>query len=171
MSVVGDLVIIAVLFVLAVAMTYERPRAWLLAGGRALAERYGRPEHSPVWEQEHAELWLMARRKQLSEDLQRIEQLLRHDERMSATRQLGNRLAREQLRASLARIPDLLPGRDRFVAYQPAEVPRFAYAGPSGARPGDVAAPSPVVHGGRGTTAWSTTSAPTVEVLDVSGWR
>ena len=56
----------------------------------------------------------MARRRQLTEDLRRIEQLLLHDETMSATRQLGNRLARDQLLVSLARIPDVLPGRDRY---------------------------------------------------------
>jgi len=147
MTVVVDLVIIAVLFAFAVALTYQRPRAWLLAVARALAQRYGHPEHTPAWEQEHAELWLMARRKQLTEDLDRIERLLRHDERMSATRQLGNRLARDQLIASLARIPELLPGRDRFFSPEPL--------------PYDRPAPSPVMAA-RG---------PVVEVLEVGGWR
>lgn len=108
-----ELGIIAMLFGLGLAVTYERPRAWLIAGAQGLAARYGRPEHDADWEQEHAELWLMARRKQLVEDLRRIEHLIRHDEHMSATRQIGNRLARDQLIASLARIPDVLPGRDR----------------------------------------------------------
>ena len=65
---------------------------------------------------------------------------------MSATRQLGNRLAREQLLVSLARIPDVLPGRDRYTAYEP-----LSY---------EMAAPSPALAS-RGTS---------VEVLDVSGW-
>lgn len=153
MTVVVDLGIIAVLFAVAVMLTYQRPRGWLLAGARAFVARYGRPEHTPAWELEHAELWLMARRRQLTEDLDRIERLLRHDQHMSATRQLGNRLARDQLIASLARIPDLLPGRDRSLAY--AVVPR------SEPLADDRAAPSPVLAaGGR-----------TVEVLEVGGWR
>lgn len=114
-------------------------RAW-----RATVARYGRPEHTPAWELEHTELWLMARRQQLTEDLRRIERLLLHDELMSATRQLGNRLARDQLVASLARIPDVLPGRDRYFAYE-----RVSY--------------EPVA-------AFSSRSG-SVEVLDVVGWR
>jgi hypothetical protein len=151
MTVMVDLLVIAVLFVFAVAMTYQRPRSWLIEAVRGTAARYGRPEHTPAWELEHAELWLMARRRQLSEDLRRIEGLLLHDESMSATRQLGNRLARDQLIASLSRIPDILPGRDRSFTYEPVES-ALAY---------DVAAPSPAM-------AVRTTS---VEVLDVSGWR
>lgn len=146
MAVAVDLVIIAVLFVIAVTLTYDRPRAWLFRQGRRLATRYGRPEHTADWELEHAELWLMARRKQLTEDLSRIERLLLHDAAMSATRQLGNRLARDQLAVSLARIPDLLPGRDRSYAYAPV--------------PHESTAPSPVLAG-RGAS---------VEVLDVTGW-
>lgn len=143
MSVVVDLGIIAVLFALAVAVTYERPRVWLVTGMQGLAARYGRPEHTPAWEQEHAELWLMARRTKLTADLRRIEQLLLHDATMSATRQLGNRMARDQLIASLARIPDLLPGRDRFLVDAPAVSPVFT----------------------------TTARTHSVEVLDVSGWR
>jgi hypothetical protein len=151
MTFLVDLLVIAVLFVFSVAMTYQRPRSWLIEAVRGMAARYGRPEHTPAWEQEHAELWLMARRRQLTEDLGRIERLLLHDETMSATRQLGNRLARDQLIASLARIPDVLPGRDRSLTYESVES-ALAY---------DVAAPSPAM-------AVRTTS---VEVLDVSGWR
>ena len=147
MAVTVDLVIIAILFVIAVLLTRDRSRAWLIAQGSELAGRYGRPEHTPEWELEHAELWLMARRKQLTEDLHRIEQLLLHDATMSATRQLGNRLAREQLLVSLARIPDVLPGRDRYTPYQPL--------------PHEMAAPSPALARRGGS----------VEVLDVSGWR
>ena len=147
MAVAVDLVIIAILFVIALMLTYDRPRAWLLAQGSELAGRYGRPEHTPEWELEHAELWVMARRKQLIEDLRRVEQLLLHDATMSATRQLGNRLAREQLLVSLARIPDVLPGRDRYSAYEPV--------------PYESSAPSPALA----------SRAASVEVLDVSGWR
>jgi hypothetical protein len=65
---------------------------------------------------------------------------------MSATRQLGNRLAREQLLVSLARIPDVLPGRDRYAAYVPL--------------PYEAAAPSPALAN----------RTASVEVLDVGGW-
>ena len=147
MGVTVDLVIIAILFVIAVLLTRDRSRAWLIAQGSELAGRYGRPEHTPEWELEHAELWLMARRKQLSEDLARIERLLLHDASMSATRQLGNRLARDQLLVSLARIPDVLPGRDRSFVYEPL--------------PYETSAASPAL--GR--------RAASVEVLDVGGWR
>lgn len=146
MAVAVDLVIIAILFVIALMLTYDRPRAWLLRQGTGFAARYGRPEHTADWELEHAELWLMARRKQLTEDLRRIERLLLHDASMSATRQLGNRLARDQLLVSLARIPDLVPGRDRWYAYEPVAH--------------ESSVPSPALAG-RGTS---------VEVLDVSGW-
>lgn len=119
MTVVVDLLIIAVLLALGLGLTYQRPRTWLIAALRSAAVRYGQPEHTPDWELEHAELWLMARRRQLSEDLGRIERLLLHDATMSATRQLGNRLARDQLIASLARLPEVLPGQDRYVAHEP----------------------------------------------------
>ena len=149
MAVMVDLVVIAILFVIAVAADLATARApgWSRARDD-VAARYGRPEHTPEWELEHAELWLMARRKQLTEDLRRIEQLLLHDATMSATRQLGNRLARDQLVVSLARIPDVLPGRDRYLA--PVER-LLAY---------EMAAPSPALA-----------RHATVEVLDVSGWR
>ena len=147
MAVTVDLIIIAILFVIAVLLTRDRSRAWLIAQGSEIAGRYGRPEHTPEWELEHAELWLMARRRQLSEDLARIERLLLHDASMSATRQLGNRLARDQLLVSLARIPDVLPGRDRSFVYEPL--------------PYETSAASPAL--GR--------RAASVEVLDVGGWR
>lgn len=150
MAVVVDLVVIAVLVVLGAVFTHERPRVWLWQHVAAFAERHGRPEHTAEWEREHTELWLMARRRQLLADLRRIESLLLHDDTMSATRQLGNRLARDQLRASLARIPDLLPARDRYAAYE--TVAPTAY---------DTPAPSPALAG----------RARTVEVLDVGGWR
>lgn len=152
MAYVLDLAFIVVVFVVAGTMTHERPRVWLVSGVQGLAVRWARPEHTPAWELEHAELWLMARRRQLTEDLRRIERLLRHDETMSATRQLGNRLARDQLIASLARIPDVLPGRDRYADPTGDRSPRPAY---------DVAASSPALAG----------RSRSVEVLDVGGWR
>ncbi|HYI52438.1 MAG TPA: hypothetical protein VEX57_00620, partial [Microlunatus sp.] len=60
MGVAVDLVIIAILFVIAVLLTRDRPRAWLIAQGTVFVDRHGRPEHTPEWEREHTELWLMA---------------------------------------------------------------------------------------------------------------
>lgn len=148
---VVDLVTIAALFALAVVVSYPRPRTWMVALGAEFVSRFGRPEHPPAWELENAELWLMTRREQLTENLRRIEFLLLHDQAMSATRQLGNRLARDQLVASLALIPDRPPGQDRRFAHPTAFAPM----------PDDIAAPTP-------TTA---TRRPVVEVLEVGGWR
>lgn len=151
MAAVGvDLVVIAALFLLAFALTFEGARARLLQWAQAFAARYGRPEHTPEWELEHAELWLMARRTRLQEHLRRVEMLLRHDEHMSATRQIGNRMARDQLIASLARIPDVLPGQGRHLthSFRRAEPSASAYE----------ISPRPATRS-------------TVEVLDVSGWR
>ncbi len=148
MSFTDELVVFGLLLVLVLLLRFARTRAWLLRPASALVARFGRPEHTPEWERDHAELWLMARRQRLLADLRRIESLLLHDETMSATRQLGNRLAREQLLASLARIPDLLPAQDRSFRYEPAVCPAYE------------AVASPAL----------TTRGSSVEVLDVSGW-
>lgn len=151
MTITVDLVMFVVLLGFVVLASRETPRAWLVRAGKALATRFTHPEHTPEWELEQAELWLMARRRQLIEDLSRIERLLSCDESMPATRQLGNRLARDQLIASIARIPEVLPGRDRSLATSPA-YEALAYDRP---------APSPALA----------TRGPVVEMLDVSGWR
>lgn len=160
MEMIGEAVVLGTLLTLALLLRFARSRAWLIRLGRGLSIRFGRPEHTPEWERAHAELWLMARRRQLMADLRRIESLMLHDDWMSATRQLGNRLARDQLIVSLARIPELLPARDRWFGYD-APTP-VAY---------DVAAPAPL-------TVPTALAAPTnlsdrrtsVEVLDVVGW-
>lgn len=148
MPTTGGLVVLGVLLALALLLRFARSRAWLIELCRRFAIRFGRPEHTPEWEREHAELWLMARRRRLMTDLRRIESLLLHDETMSATRQLGNRLARDQLIASLARIPELLPARDRYFGYDAAN-PIVC----------DGAIPAPL-----------TDRQSSVEVLDVIGW-
>lgn len=58
---------------------------------------------------EDPDLWLWYRRRRMCEDLRRIERLLVTDMGMSATRQLGNRLAYRQLLADLRRTPDVYP--------------------------------------------------------------
>lgn len=141
--------LIGVMFVAAVVLSGQARRTLLLELGRAAAARFARPRQTSEWETEQTELWLMARRRQLTEDLARVEQLIRNDAWMSATRQIGNRLARDQLVAGLRRIPDLLPGRDRYAVLEP--VPQIGYDSPV---PGPALSP-------RG---------PAVEVLEVGGW-
>jgi hypothetical protein len=72
---------------------------------------------NPVTEPDAAslELWHALRRQQLQRDLDRVRRLIADDAWMSATRQVGNRMAYEQLLAELA---DLGPAP----ALQPADV-------------------------------------------------
>ncbi len=79
-----------------------------------LAERISlwaaaRAERTEDWDPDEAELWLVEKRRKLTADLRRIEHLLTIDSSMSATRQLGNRLAHRQLVDDLRRIPEVLP--------------------------------------------------------------
>jgi hypothetical protein len=68
-----------------------------------------RHERTEEWDPDEAELWLVEKRRRLSADLRRIERLLATDSWMSATRQLGNRLAYRQLVEDLRDIPEVLP--------------------------------------------------------------
>jgi hypothetical protein len=74
--------------------------------GGVILDRLSRP---PDLDQEAVELSQVLRRKRLFADLQRIEHLIATDTWMSATRQLGNRLAYEQLLDDLKHTPDVLP--------------------------------------------------------------
>ena len=47
MTVMVDLVVIAVLFLFAVAMTYQRPRSWLVQAAREMAARSWPPRAHP----------------------------------------------------------------------------------------------------------------------------
>ena len=55
------------------------------------------------------ELWQMERRRKLCADLRRVEHLLATDTWMSATRQLGNRIAYHRLVDDLRHTPEVLP--------------------------------------------------------------
>jgi hypothetical protein len=55
-----------------------------------------------------AELWQMERRRRLCADLRRVEHLLATDTWMSATRQLGNRIAYDRLVDDLRHTPDVV---------------------------------------------------------------
>lgn len=52
-------------------------------------------------------LWVALRRRQLCADLERLQRLVATDMWMSATRQLGNRIAHRQLLLELERTPDI----------------------------------------------------------------
>jgi hypothetical protein len=94
---------------------------------------------------------LMYRRDRLCADLRRIEHLLATDAWMSATRQLGNRLAYDQLVAELRRIPDLPSSFERQT---------LDWWNESKSQP---------VWGGRLTTNGYSEKPATVEILEI-GW-
>jgi hypothetical protein len=103
-------------------------------------------------DQEAEELSRAARRERLCADLRRVEHLIATDTWMSATRQLGNRLAYEQLLDDLRHTPDVLPaipGMNEINSWTPAT----ATAQP--------ATPD---------TGYGTRNAPKIEILEI-GWR
>jgi hypothetical protein len=117
--------------------------------GGAILDRLSRPDDV---DQEADELWRAARREQLCADLRRVEQLIATDTWMSATRQLGNRLAYEQLLDDLKHTPDVLPvipGMNEINSWTPAT----ATAQP--------ATPD---------TGYGPRNAPKIEILEI-GWR
>jgi hypothetical protein len=74
--------------------------------GGVLVDRLSRPGDP---DREAEELSQVLRRQRLCADLRRVEHLIATDTWMSATRQLGNRLAYEQLLDDLKHTPDVLP--------------------------------------------------------------
>jgi hypothetical protein len=64
---------------------------------------------------------LLHRRQKLGADLRRVEHLVATD--MSATRQLGNRLAYEQLLDELRRTPDVFQAASSFRTSSPGMSP------------------------------------------------
>jgi hypothetical protein len=117
--------------------------------GGAILDKLSRPDDV---DQEADELWRAARRQQLCADLRRVEQLIATDTWMSATRQLGNRLAYEQLLDDLKHTPDVLPvipGMNEINSWTPAT----ATAQP--------ATPD---------TGYGPRNAPKIEILEI-GWR
>jgi hypothetical protein len=67
---------------------------------------------------------LLHRRQKLGADLRRVEHLVATD--MSATRQLGNRLAYEQLLDELRRTPDVFPSSFQFQNFESWDEPIVA---------------------------------------------
>jgi len=95
---------------------------------------------------------LMYRRDRLCADLRRIEHLLATDAWMSATRQLGNRLAYDQLVDELRRIPDMPSSFERQT---------LDWWNESKSQP---------LWGGPLTTNGYSEKPPAVEILEI-GWR
>jgi len=117
--------------------------------GSAILDRFSRPDDV---DQEADELWRAARRQQLCADLRRVEHLIATDTWMSATRQLGNRLAYEQLLDDLKHTPDVLPqipGMSEINSWTPATATT------------EPATPN---------TGYGSRNAPKIEILEI-GWR
>jgi hypothetical protein len=104
MSVFVGLILVARLLVTRPAQRLLAPRLRRL--GDWTVERMNRPE--PL-DPEAEEMALFLRRQRLVAQLDRVRRLLVADEHMSATRQLGNRLAYASLVADLARLPEVYP--------------------------------------------------------------
>jgi hypothetical protein len=119
-------------------------------GGVILDRLSGPPDPDP--DQEAEELRGVLRRQQLCADLRRIEHLIATDSWMSATRQLGNRLAYEQLLDDLRHTPDILP------------------AIPGMREINNWTASSSAVQPAIPVTGYGPRSAPKVEILEI-GWR
>jgi hypothetical protein len=102
----GDgLVVIALMLALPLlARPFVRKRISRLGG--VILENLSRPADV---DRDAEELSQVLRRQRLSTDLRRVEHLITTDSWMSATRQLGNRLAYEQLLDDLRHTPDVLP--------------------------------------------------------------
>jgi hypothetical protein len=111
-----------------------------------------RYEHYEEPDPDETELWLAEKRRRLCSDLRRVEHLLATDTWMSATRQLGNRLAYRQLVEDLRHTPEVFPAPAPFPSFDSPDV----YAEPLGSA-GYISA---------GFAARS----PQVEVLEI-GWR
>ena len=124
-------------------------RKQLIRLGSAILDRLSRPHDV---DQEADELWGAARRQQLCADLRRVEHLIATDTWMSATRQLGNRLAYEQLLDDLKQTPDVLlpiPGMSEINSWTPA-----------------TSAAEPVIP----DIGYGSRNAPKIEILEI-GWR
>jgi hypothetical protein len=171
----GSWAIVALTFVVLPLVT--RP-AVSRALGR-LAERTAdwwraREAQRSAMDPEQEKLWLWSKRRRLCAALDRIERLVATDHWMSATRQLGNRLAFDQLTAELRRTPDVFPA-----ALDGATVNLWAEPLPARTRRRRPAADREPARdrwdertfdAGWAVAQNSPTGAGTVEVLEL-GWR
>lgn len=84
--------------------------AWLGRLGAWVIDRLNPP---PEFDQVADDLARVLRRERLSSDLRRLERIIATDMSMSATRQLGNRIAYAWLQRELERNRSLWPAADR----------------------------------------------------------
>jgi hypothetical protein len=117
--------------------------------GGVLVDRLSRPGDP---DREAEELSQVLRRQRLCADLRRIEHLIATDTWMSATRQLGNRLAYEQLLDDLKHTPDVLPA-----------IPGMSEINNWTAAASTVQPAIPI-------TGYGSRSASKIEILEI-GWR
>jgi hypothetical protein len=117
--------------------------------GGVILDRLSRP--SDV-DREAEELSRVLRRQRLCADLRRVEHLIATDTWMSATRQLGNRLAYEQLLDDLRHTPDVLPA-----------IPGINEINNWTASASTIEPAIPM-------TGYGPRNAPTIEILEI-GWR
>lgn len=104
LSVFVGLIVVVRLLVSRLALRVLAPRLRRL--GEWAVDRMNRPEEI---DPEAEEMALFLRRQRLLAQLDRVRRLLPVDEHMSATRQIGNRLAYNSLVADLARLPEVYP--------------------------------------------------------------
>ena len=104
LSVFVGLIVLARLLVSRLALRVLAPRLRRL--GDWAVDRMNRPEEL---DPEAEEMALYLRRQRLAAQLDRVRRLLPVDEHMSATRQIGNRMAYNSLVADLARLPEVYP--------------------------------------------------------------
>ena len=113
-----------------------------------------RVEQVPETDPEASEVFLAFRRERLRADLARLQRLLVTDTAMSATRQLGNRLAYEWVKRDLQALPGpTLPGPTSLVIDSAPDPWVSTTVGAAESRSGQ---------------DWR--RAPTVEVLEI-GWK
>jgi hypothetical protein len=117
--------------------------------GSVILENLSRPADV---DRDAEELSRVIRRERLCADLRRVEHLITTDSWMSATRQLGNRLAYQQLLDDLRHTPDVLPATSGI-----SEIYNWT-ASASTAQPA-----IPV-------TGYGFRSAAKIEILEI-GWR
>ena len=117
--------------------------------GGVILDRLSRPRD---FDREAEELSRVLRRQQLCADLRRVEHLIATDTWMSATRQLGNRLAYEQLLDDLRHTPDVLPAISGM-----SEINSWT-------------ASASTVQPAIGVTGYGSRSASKIEILEI-GWR
>jgi len=146
---------IGVFFVLVVLLRFAIVRGilgrWLKPVGERLAEWVNPP---PPFDPVADDLAKALRRERLQADVRRLQHLLATDEWMSATRQMGNRLAYDWLVRELERstrsISPLFVGDDTYGNWDLPEV-------------GEPISPRARSQPGR--------HAPQVEILEIGGWR